>query len=328
MYECGYCHPVGNAPITLWAEKISSAQMENIEKNFVSVKPMNDTPLAIPKDRSAAVEGTSAAAPTRSGVISVIRHATPYYTGYSRIDNAIVDALKGKSQELKDGVYDIIWNDLLPNNVHGLEEPDRKALISLGVEKAQYLADNFMDDKTKNSFMDAVRQIAKIGMEGKRVGTCGMEYSVKHVVQIDGDGYVHDDNADLYLFAMEKSDPKAFAAYKKLLKSSKGDEVEAAFFTLHWAMKHLSLVEANRTDYEKLRDERYEKLEKVKLDQTFSGADTSSKESFLASIAEKLKSAQSPNIVNTEFFLKRLAEMTRTQGKYLAGRRRMLSAMA
>ncbi len=329
MYECGYCHPIGNSPITPWAEKISSAQVENIKKNFASVKPMNEKPLALQEDVSAAaVKDVSAVEPTKRGAISVIRHVTPYYTGYSRIDNAIVDALKGKSQELKDNVYDIIWSDLLPSNVHGLDEADRKALISLGVEKAQYLADNFMDDKTKDSFMDAMRQIAKIGMEGKRVGTCGMEYSVKHVIQIDGDGYVHDSNADLYIYAMEKSDPKAFAAYKKLLQSSKGDEMEAAFFTLHWAMKHLTLVEANRTDYEKLRDERYKKLDEVKLDQTFSGADTSSKESFLASIKEKLNAARNPNIANTEFFLKRIEEMTRIQGKYLIGRQRVLAARA
>ena len=46
---------------------------------------------------------------------------------------------------MKDGVYDIIRRDFLPNNVHGVEEADRLARISLGVEKAAYLADQFMD---------------------------------------------------------------------------------------------------------------------------------------------------------------------------------------
>ena len=42
-----------------------------------------------------------------------------------------------------------MWNDLLPNNVHGLDEAGRTALISLGVQKAEYLAEQFMDDKKK-----------------------------------------------------------------------------------------------------------------------------------------------------------------------------------
>lgn len=75
MYECGYCHPMGNGSITPWAEKISSAQMENIKKNFASVKPMNEKPIEILKDASVSeVKDTSVATLTRSESISVIHH--------------------------------------------------------------------------------------------------------------------------------------------------------------------------------------------------------------------------------------------------------------
>ena len=119
-----------NAPVCQriqpWTEKISEAQMENIKKNFASAKSMNDEPLAIKKDstiKDSLAAGTEAAAPSdRKAAISVLRHVTPYYTGYARIDNAITDALYGKSQELKDNVYDIMWNDLLRHNVQ-----DRKS---------------------------------------------------------------------------------------------------------------------------------------------------------------------------------------------------------
>lgn len=60
-----------------------------------------------------------------------------------------------------------------------MEEADRLARISLGIEKAEYLAGQFMDAGTRASFMDAMRSIARIGMEGKRVGSCKMEYQVK-----------------------------------------------------------------------------------------------------------------------------------------------------
>ena len=78
MYECGYCHPVGNSPITPWTEKITSAQVENIKKNFAQAKPMNEKPLAIPAGASdAVVKDTSAAAPTKSESITVIHHVNP-----------------------------------------------------------------------------------------------------------------------------------------------------------------------------------------------------------------------------------------------------------
>lgn len=323
MYECSRCSSMGYSPIDSWTQKVTSAQMENIKKNFASAEPMNKEPLAIPGGVSAvAPEGASAVNTAKSIEVKAM-NVIPCYTGYSRIDNAITDALKGKSQELKDNVYDILWTDLLRADVHGLDESDRKALISLGVEKAQYLADNFMDDKTKSSFMEAIRSVAKIGMEGKRVGTCSMEYNVKHAVQVDGDGYVHDSDSDEFLYAMEKSDPKAFETYKKLLGSSQND-IEAAFFSLRWAMANLNLVAANRSDYQKQQDEKYEQLQKVELDQTFSGSDTSGKEKFLASIAQKL-AAQN---LNTDFFLKQIAKMTQTPGDYLLGRVLSLSARA
>lgn len=306
------------------AERISEAQMENIKKNFASVKPMNDEPIAVKKNPSTA--GTEAAAPSdRKAAISVLRHVTPYYTGYARIDNAITDALYGKSQELKDNVYDIMWNDLLRHNVHGLTEDDRTALISLGVQKAEYLADQFMDDRTKSSFMEAIRSVARIGMEGRRVSACKMEYNVKHAVCLDGNNHVHDDNMEEYLYTMEREAPEEYKTYLKLKKTPKTGAQEAAFFALRWAMKNLNLIAANRPDYQKRRDEQYEKLQKVKLDDTFSGADTSSKENFLASIVEKLKMHQN---LQQSFFMEQIMKMSKTSGVYLLGRQMVLSGKA
>ncbi len=114
----------GYGPIDSWTQKITSAQMENIKKNFASAKPMNEKPLAIPTGGSAdAPDGASVANTSRNIAVTAI-NVIPYYTGYSRIDNAIMDALKGKSQELKDNVYDIIWSDLLRADIYGIGESE------------------------------------------------------------------------------------------------------------------------------------------------------------------------------------------------------------
>ncbi len=323
MDKCTCYNSTPFQKIQPWTEKISAAQMENIEKNFSSAKPMNDEPLAIKKDASVQ---TAAPAPVeRKGVISVINHVKPFYTGYARIDNAITDALYGKSQELKDNVYDIMWNDLLRHNVHGLEEKDRTALISLGVQKAEYLSDQFMDDKTKASFMEAIRSVARIGMEGKRVSACEMEYNVKYAVCLDGNNHVHDDNMEEYLFAMEREAPDTYKTYQELRKSSKNGEVDAAFFALHWAMKNLDLIASNRPGYQRHKDEQYEKLQKVKLADTFSGADTSSKEKFLSSIVEKLKMNQN---LQQSFFMEQIMRMSKTSSTYLLERQMVLTGKA
>ncbi len=319
MSQCTCWRATALQPVTPWRDKISSAQMEQIRKNFASVKPMNEEPLALPK-------GASSETPVkRSPVVVEYGPVRPYYTGYARIDNAVTDALRGKSQELKDSVYDIIWNDFLPNDVHGVEETDRLARISLGVEKAEYLADQFMDEKTKGSFMTAMRSIARIGMEGKRVGSCQMEYRVKHAIGLDGNGYVHEDSRGEVSFAMQKYDPEAYAAYQRLQNSSREDTWESAIFSMEWMLKNIDLVAAGRPGYQKYQDKQYEKLYQVKLDRTFSGADTSSKENFLSSIKEKLMANRE---LQLDFFMNQIAQMTKGPGGYLVSRRMVLSGRA
>lgn len=319
MSQCTCFHSVGNQPITPWKDKINAAQLEQIKKNFAAVKPLNTEPLALPKS-------SSSAAPSKpSPVVVEYGPVRPFHTGYARIDNAITDALRGKSQELKDSVYDIIWSDFLPNNVHGVEEADRLARISLGVEKAAYLADQFMDAGTKGSFMDAMRSIARIGMEGERVGSCKMKYQIKDVIGLDGNGYVHEDNRGAYRYAMEQYDPESYAEYQKLLNASGEDTVESALFSVHWAIKNFDLVAAGRPGYQKYQDEQYEKLYQVELDRTFSGSDTGSKEKFLESIKEKLKANRE---LQVNLFMEQIAQMTKAPGGYLVNRRMVLSGRA
>ena len=322
MDACTCCRSTGFQKVQPWTEALSAEQMEKIKKNFAAQKPENGEPFAAPS-------GTAAKAPSptesRKGAISVLHHATPYYTGYARIDNAITDALRGKSQELKDNVYNIMWNDLLRHDVHGLTETDRTALISLGVQKAEYLADHFMDDQTKASFMNAIRAVAQIGMEGRRVGACKMEYAVKHVVGLDGDNHVREDGMAEYLFAMEREAPEEYKTYQKIQQSSQDGKMEAAFFALRWAMKNLDLIAKHRPDYNRKKEEQYEKLQQVKLDDTFSGADTSNKESFLASITEKLRAHQT---LQTSFFMEQIMRMSQVSGAYLIGRQAVLSGRA
>lgn len=317
MINCTCYHSAPSQPIRPWREQISPEQDAKIREQFQSRKPINEEPLALPAD-------TAPGAPLeRRPLVIETGPVRPFYTGYARIDNAVTDALKGKSQELKDDVYRIIWDDFLPHNVHGLEEADRLAKIGLGVEKAQYLADQFMDGKTKSSFMEAMRSIARIGTKGTRVSACEMEYKVKNVIQIDGDGYVYENHSEEFLYAMEMKAPKDYETYQKLKETS--GEVEAALFSVRWAIKNVLLINNNKKNYKKKQEEQYEKLQKVELSQAFAGADTSSKESFLTSVQEKLQDNKSLQI---SLFLEQISNMAKTPGSYLSGRRQVFTARA
>lgn len=177
MITCTCFQPSSFKEIRPWAEQISPEQDANIREKFSQTEPMNKDPLTIQE------KTPSALAPKPSPIIIEKGPVRPYYTGYAWIDNAITDALKGKSQDLKDNVYQIIWDDFLPHNIHGMEESERLARIGLGVEKARYLADNFIDEKSRSSFMAAMSSIAKIGTKGTRKNSCEMEYQVKHVIE-------------------------------------------------------------------------------------------------------------------------------------------------
>lgn len=299
------------------SEQFSPAQDEQIRKKFLTVKPMNEKPLAIPEH---AATGPAAPVHERKPAVIAPLKVTEYEhnTGYARIDNAIINALSGQSQEVKDNVYDLIRKELLPHNVHGLSEDDRLAMISLGVEKAQYLADQFMDDRTKASFMEAIRSTARIGAAGKRVGACEMEYSVKKIRMLDGYHRILEEPTNEYLFTLEREDPKAFAEYKK--KS----DMDAVRFLVDWLSHgNYDLVVANKPAYKKHQDEKYKKLDEVKLDSTFSGADTSSKENFLASLAEKLQASQT---LHTSVFQERISKMADAPDGYLYSNRVVLWA--
>ena len=197
-----------------------------------------------------------------------------------------------------------------------MEEADRLARISLGIEKAEYLA---------GQFMDAMRSIARIGMEGKRVGSCKMEYQVKHAIGLDGNGYVHEDSRGEVRYAMEMYDTESYAEYQKMLNSSGEDTTESAMFSIRWGLKNFELVAAGRPGYQKYKDEQYEKLYQVKLDRTFSGTDKSSKDSFLSSIKEKLNANRNLQI---DMFMEQISQMAKAPGGYLLGRRMVLTGRA
>lgn len=60
----------------------------------------------------------------------------------------------------------IIKNYLLPHDVSGMTEEQRREQIAFGLEEARYLAANYLDEQHAKEFVSAMETIARYGMNG------------------------------------------------------------------------------------------------------------------------------------------------------------------
>ena len=228
------------------------------------------------------------------------------YTGHAAFDNAITDALQGKSKDLKEQVYDILGKNFFPAYANDdISESDRQAMIGLGLAQAEYLANQHFDADTKKSFMEAMTGLARIATQGTKNPDGTMQYDISNVVQLDGNRHVMPNQMQEILYTMKKESPEDFDIYKNLKQDSMEKSSDFAWKWL-WQSDHLQLMFQNRTEYEKAQQKYYEDLKSVSLDQTFANTDFSSKESFLASIQEQISKVDNP-----DFFMKFFQQMSK-----------------
>ena len=77
---------------------------------------------------------------------------------YNSLENAPEHVVKASTG--------IIRNYLLPYDVSGMTEEQRRDRIAFGLEEARYLAENFLDEQHAKDFISAMETIARYGMNG------------------------------------------------------------------------------------------------------------------------------------------------------------------
>ena len=226
-----------------------------------------------------------------------------FYTGHADLDNTIIDALNGQSDEVKTQVYDTIRKSFFPKYTSDLSESDRQAAISLGLKQAEYLANQNFDDETKTKFMEVMNIFAGIATQGTKAEDGSMQYDISSVVLIDGNGHIQESNKKEVLYTMEKESPEDYNTYLNLLKKSTD---EADKFAIDWILKsqNLNNMIKNHAEYEKHLKEYYDNFKNVQIDKTFENVDTSNRENFIESIKK-----QFDFVDNKDYFLKLLNQM-------------------
>ncbi|MCM1343708.1 MAG: hypothetical protein NC305_06550 [Lachnospiraceae bacterium] len=78
----------------------------------------------------------------------------------------LYDSLENAPEHIVKAANGIISNYLLPHDMSGMTEVQRRDAISFGLEEARFLAENYLDDGHAQDFMAAMETIAKYGVNG------------------------------------------------------------------------------------------------------------------------------------------------------------------
>lgn len=75
-------------------------------------------------------------------------------------------SLEGASEEVVKAANGIIKNYLMPHDVSGMTEEQRRDAIAFGLEEARFLAENYLDQQHAGDFLSAMETIARYGVNG------------------------------------------------------------------------------------------------------------------------------------------------------------------
>ena len=201
----------------------------------------------------------------------------PAYSGMFEDDKTIAAALENCTNDEKAFVYDIIRQNFIVENNGSMTEEERQANIALGMKKAGYAAENFISEDKRETFLEAMENIAKLASAGKADNNGNMDYSVNKAKYLGhGSNIVYTTNTD---DMMKQMDSAAYEEYKKL---SGKDSLK---YLMNWYEDALKKKPNMFNEYEQ-RSEKYveENIKNQKLDTTFKDIKTDSKAAFLESL--------------------------------------------
>lgn len=245
--------------------------------------------------------------------LKVIKGRSLLLIGNIITDRALTNSLKEVDKNIVDAAYDIIYENLLKGDVSGLTENQRQSLISLGMEKAKYLAQNHMDGDKAKQFLSAMETVAKYGMNGK-VGQNGkVLFNIKQGPIVEGmdDDYevLKQRKPELYKKINELQEEsstihKLYIKHKTESAKNRLAEIGGGELIELWKQAREFLHSPDATGKSPMEQSHIEynnwkrRIEETKLSDEFSKSDYSDWENFSESI---MKQNESGNIFDSDF---------------------------
>lgn len=211
---------------------------------------------------------------THRMVIPNLQTNEKLYNSLSGVDEKVVSAANG-----------IIKNYLLPSDVAGMSEDERKNMIAFGLEEAKYLAENYLDGKQANEFLSAMETIAKYGVNGTVAGDGKVTYNIESGLDVAGNisdmNILKEKAPDLY---KEINDLN-----QSILNHADGEKHGAKFIELHKkAAAILNSAESKEKTISEDAVDEYkkweEKIEKTELPVAFQNVKYTSLQTFFESL--------------------------------------------
>ncbi len=153
-----------------------------------------------------------------------------------QLNDKLVNSLSGLGENIIDAAYSIINDNLLTHD-GAISEEERMELISLGLEKAKYLAEHYMEKEKADEFMSAMNTIAKIGTSGTVNENGILQYDVPRGPLVGApDDYVNEFDI------MKKADRSAWNKYSSMMNEAiqtneKEKMLSAMKYALDWSKK-------------------------------------------------------------------------------------------
>ncbi|MDX6916774.1 hypothetical protein R9X49_16815 [Pectobacterium carotovorum] len=200
----------------------------------------------------------------------------------SDIDNALSQALAEQPEQVSQAVYRIIDENFM--NSSAVSGELRQASLALGLSQAAYLAEHYINDDQKQSFLDTMQQIA----------------AISQTRTTDEKGHVSYDNPPSYIpgtteykvdwsVIMKEKEPERYEKYREALES--GDAVkgleEFISFVRTAAIKHPDWGR----EYQSNAARQVNELKHAAISNPFADIDLSTPSGFMSGALDVLKSA-------------------------------------
>lgn len=226
-----------------------------------------------------------------------------------RTDKKLEKSLEGADEDIAKAAYYLIKSNILPSNIGIMTEEERLGLISLGLEKAKFIAER-LDKNKAADFMSAMETIAKYGINGKKDSGGIVRYDI-----MEGPMAGEPDDNVRAIVLMERLDPEAYKKHSDMwLESIKKNDSklfgQACKFLDEWAKNAYKTMPGRIADEKQRFTIWNNKMESTVIKSEYKNTDTSSLQNFMDSIMQQNTTLRNyyvlKNLQEFEYFFKKI----------------------
>ncbi len=220
-----------------------------------------------------------------------------------QIQKKLDSSLKGVDESVAMTANGIIRNYLLPSDIGGMSESERREQIAFGLEAAKYLAENYLDGKNVKEFLSAMSTIAKYGVDGKVEDGKSVHYHIEKGNvhgEVDDMDILRDKAPDLYKEIEELN--------QSIINHKGGEKFGARFLELYKRAEKVLSGDGdsginNRDAANKKYKKWQEEVESIELPEVFKGVSYTDISAFFDSLKNQ-------GSLSNEWFDKQMQRMS------------------